>query len=76
MDLDRFLNLTEFSKVKCKVLHPVLGNPEYKCRLGRERVESSPEEKVLGLFTKTNMTWPCAVTIQKASCNVGCKKAV
>lgn len=78
MDLDRLLNLMEFSKAKSKVLHLNLGNPEYKRSLGREGVESSPEEKVLGLLAdnKHNRTWQCALTTQRASCNLGCKKAV
>lgn len=76
MDLDRLLNLTEFSKAKSKALRPGLGNPAYKLSLCREQVESSPEEKVLGLFNKLGMTWQCALATQKASCEVGCKKAV
>lgn len=37
MDLDRLLNLTEFSKAKCKVLHLGLGNPEYNYSPCREQ---------------------------------------
>jgi len=49
-DLDRLerwshANLMKFSKTKCKVLHSHKGKHRY--RLGREWLESSPEEKDL-----------------------------
>ncbi|KAJ7404581.1 rna-directed dna polymerase from mobile element jockey-like [Pitangus sulphuratus] len=52
-DLDRLerwmcANLRKFKKAKCKVLHLCLGNPKHNYRLGREWIESSPEEKDLG----------------------------
>ena len=48
-DLDRLerwvcVNLMEFHKAKCKVLHMGQGSPKHKYRLGREWIESSPEE--------------------------------
>jgi len=44
-DLDRLerwahVNLMNFHKAKCKVLHMVLGNLQHKYRLGREWIES------------------------------------
>jgi len=67
-------NLVKFNKAKCKVLHVGQGNPKHKYRLGRKRIESSPEEKDLGVLVdeKLNVTWQCVLTAQKASCIVGC----
>ena len=81
-DLDRLerwahATLMKFSKAECKVLH--LGcNPKHSYSLGREWLESSPEEKELGVLVdeRLNMSWQCVLAAQKANSCIRCNRWV
>ena len=69
-------NLMKINKTKRKVLHLGRGNFKHRSRLGREWLESSPEEKDLEVLVdeRFNMSWHCTLAAQKDNLILCCIK--
>ncbi|PKU48635.1 rna-directed dna polymerase from mobile element jockey-like [Limosa lapponica baueri] len=65
-------NLLKFNKAKCKVLHVAQGNPKHGCRLGREWIDSSLEEKGLEVVVNEKKLNISQQRAQKANYILGC----
>jgi len=66
----------KFNKSKCQILHLGQGNPGYASKLGDQRLESSPEERVWLVWVddKFNMSQQCAVAANTTNRVLGCIK--
>ncbi|RMC13888.1 hypothetical protein DUI87_08971 [Hirundo rustica rustica] len=53
------LNLMKFNNAKRKVLHLGEVNPEQQYRLGKEKIEGSPEKKDLGVLVEEKLNITC-----------------
>ena len=66
----------KFNKAQCKVMHLAWGNSKHRYRLGRERLESRPEEEDfwVSVDERLNVSWQCALAAYTANCVLGCIK--
>lgn len=69
------MNITKLNKTKCKVVLLGLCNLKHIYRLGRDWIENSPMDMVLGVPVdeKLGTSLQCTMPAKKANCILHCR---